>query len=253
MKKGIAVRIALAAGTTLALAHPAGATHSGIHPLFFAERVYFQCEGESKLQNPTLPAPWTTMTPSATIQNGEIGCIASDPAAEAPPSDAAMESDAVFDGTFTGNIRNLTVKTHILGHSGQSVQSGTVPIEVSLDVDGQQVVSEVPLSLPTDTTPSYVLRSVEFTVADMGCAREVRDADGDVIDVVTGGMATEDGYGSAQHNVHLELAYAGAVNANRVDHITWLWGSQEMGSGIQFNDATPAVTTIQPATPATCP
>lgn len=230
---------------------PARATHGGVHPTFFAERVYFQCEGDNKLQNLTLPAPWSTMAPRLTIQKGEVGCVASDPAVPSSPSDP-VETDAVFEGTFTGNLRNLTVMSFISGHSGQTAQSGTVPLEVSLTIDGQQLLSHSAMSLTTDPRATAVFRLVEFTVVAVGCAREVRDANGNVVDVVTGGLATEDGFGSAQHSVHLELAYAGAVNTNRVDHLMWMWGSQEMASEIEFNDNTLASSTVQPATPATC-
>ncbi len=71
---------------------------------------------------------------------------------------------------------------------------------------------------------------MEFSITGLGFANDVLDEEGNVIDVKTGGYATEDGPGETARTLRLTLSpwYGNNVSA-------WLWDATEVESGITFN------------------
>lgn len=242
----------LAVVAVLALAAPAAATHGGSHPTFRSERVYFHCGGDPnlKVQNATLPAPWDTSAPGGSVTDGE-GCGAIDPAFLVNVS-GNSRNDASFTGTFTGNVRDLTVELWVLGHTTLSATNDQVTAEVTLDVDGVRLMDRAVKAVPLVESESGASRLAELTITDLGCAEEILDAEGQVVDVVTDGLATEDGEGTTEHEITLGVGTGGNVGGVRVEIAGWVWDTTEVPSGITFNDDTPATTTLQPADPASC-
>lgn len=253
--RSMARAVGMAAGLTALLvpAVPAGATHGGIHPTFRSERVYFHCEGAAKIQNATLPAPWDTTAPAGPVTGGG-GCGSVDPAflQNVPGGPLPPAADAGFNGTFTGNIKNMTVELWILGHGANTAQNNTLAAEVSLFVDGQELMLRARQTVPLTASSSGASRVARFTITGLGCAKEVLDTQGNVVDVKTGGLATEDGNGAEAHDVTLWVATGGPVAVLRAEVLAWVWDTTDVPSGITFNDPTPQATTVQPAAPATC-
>ncbi len=250
---GRALPVSLLVAGMLVGGVPAVATHGGIHPTFRSERAYFHCEGDVKVQNATLPAPWSTTPPSGPVTAGG-GCGSVDPAflQNVPGGPVPPAVDAGFSGTFAGNLKNMTVELWILGHGANTVQADSLAAEVSLFVDGAELMLRARKTVPLVASSSGASRVARFTITDLGCTRDVVDAQGNVIDVKTDGLAKEDGDGSQAHEITLWVATGGPVAVVRAEVLAWVWDTTDVPSGITFNDPAPQATTVQPATPASC-
>lgn len=230
---------------------PAAATHGGIHPTFRSENVYFHCTGPTKVHavNTTLAAglvPWNTTAPTQSYTQG-AGCGTLDTFFFHP--DPAQPYDASFRGTFNGNLKSMTVRLHnlVLGRArtGDATQLG-----VRLMVDGQEYVpigigngTQVDVSpVPSSTGATELL---EFSITDIGTAKEIKDAQGNVIDVVTSGAVSEDGGGVLEREITLIVTpfYTPYNNA-------FVWDASEIASGITFNPPTLAASRVKAVPPA---
>ena len=228
------VRITLIVLLAALAAGPAAATHGGIHPTFRKEPVYFHCAGPTKVSNVNnatadeAPAPWDTTPPAQSVTEG-AGCGAIDIAVVR----ATGAVDAFFQGTFTGNIRDLTVSLHhlLLGRV-RSAPGYTVKVQW-LQIDGVPLIENTALPVTPVLSSTGLSELVEFSITNIGSATEIKDAEGNVIDVKTTGLATEDGDGTTVHEVMLMID----TDPNETNSI-WVWDTTEVPSGIVFNPDT---------------
>jgi hypothetical protein len=84
----------------------------------------------------------------------------------------------------------------------------------------------------------------EISIANIGFANYVYDSSGNLIDVQTGGFASEDGDGTTEHSIVVSIDSATATQ-----NAFWAWDTTEVPSGISFNPATLAPAKIQVPTP----
>ena len=236
--------VALVSFAALAAASPAAATHGGAHPTFGKRDVWFHCAGPTKLQNVNWftngASPWSATPPAQSVQQG-AGCGAVEPGAYRNNATAPDNPyDPSFKGTFTGNLRDMTVRIHNLVLS-QARQATTFPVRVRLLIDGQELLTNAgrnavvtPVKSATGATELF-----EFSITNLGSAKEVRDAQGNLVRVDTEGLATEDGDGVTEHEVILVVD---SVDATRSSG--WVWDATEVPSGITFNPPTLAAAKI---------
>lgn len=234
---------------SLILATPAIATHGGIHPKFKSQTVYFHCTGETILYQAnwliqggasTAYAPWDTSPPPGSVTDGE-GCGALD------VGGISQEFyDAVFEGTFVGNLRDLTVRIYDFVLNADRDAGTPLKLRVYAEIDGKPIfpvgtpdtgyagrpVTVVPSRTNADLTDLF-----EFSITNIGYANEIRDPAGNLIDVETGGAALEDGNGTMEHKIKLLLGleeFAGSdPQTTGTEH--WVWDTTEVPSGITFN------------------
>lgn len=242
------VRPALAAmllGGVVSTAAPAGATHGGVHPTFRNERAYFHCAGPTKVENVNnqgnaLSSPWNTTAPAGSYTTGN-GCGWLEPGAA-----TGGVADATYSGTFTGNIKSLTIEAHNLLLSqvdGNNIRR----ITIGLTIDDEPIVSGIFVDMTPVISSTGVSEKFLISVPNIGCAKDVLDADGNVVNVLTDGFAAEEGDGTTQHQISLTLhsSYSDRGGA-------WVQDATEIPSGITFNPATLASVKAAPDDPATC-
>jgi hypothetical protein len=234
----------VAAGLVLVLAGPASATHGGIHPTFRNETVYFHCTGPTKISNlnniNAQGQAWDTNAPTQSVQQG-AGCGAIDFGAV---RNAGLV-DGYFKGKFTGNLRDLTLRVHnlLLGRARNTPQL-TVKIS-ELEIDGALVVDNLTANVTPVVSSTGASELVELSITGIGSATEVKDANGNVIDVQTSGLATEDGDGTTVHDITIYLD----TDPNQ-QQSAWVWDTTEVPSGIVFNPPTLAAAQIAATPPA---
>jgi hypothetical protein len=230
---------------------PALATHGGIHPTFRTQNVYFHCTGPTKVHaiNTTLAAglvPWNTTAPAQSYTQG-AGCGTLDsPFYHADPT---TPYDASFRGTFSGNLKNLTVRLHNL-LLGRARTGDVTQLGVRLSIDGQDYL---PLGMGHGTlvdvtpTPSSTgaTELLEFSITDIGSAKEIKDAQGTVTDIQTTGPVTEDGDGSVEREITLIVTPFYSTNNN-----AFVWDAIEIASGMTFNPATLAGSRVKATPPS---
>lgn len=237
----------------LAIARPAVATHGGVHPTFRQEDVFFHCNTPSKLQNVNWfssgPVRWDANAPTQSVQGG-AGCGAVEPGAyrnDAPSPNNPW--DPVFEGTFTGNLRSMTVRLHNLVLS-QARTAPTFTVRVRLLIDGQELLTTTGRNAIVTPVKSSTAASelFEFSIRNLGIANEVLDAEGNVVDVETGGLAIEEGDGEIERTVTLIVDSLTATQAS-----AWVWDTTEVPSGITFNPATLAAAKVTADLPTSAP
>lgn len=201
-----ALMVVAAAGAASAVPHP--------EATFKSQRVYFHCSGDSKVQN--VPAnqgqttQWNTTPPSSSVTDG-AGCGQFDTG-----NVDGLPADPVFEGTFVGNVKSLTVHLHEMAHS--DLQAFGTEVLVTLVVDGKQVLAhEGAQRVPAVSENSGVTNGVTFTVTGIG-------------------LDTEAGNGTTSHTFSLKIA--SPVRGASL----WVWDTTEVPAGITFNPSTPAPT-----------
>src|SRR5687768_5213273 len=91
---------------------PAHATHGDIHPTFKQEQVYFHCTGDLKVQNNDSPIQFSPTAPTESVEDGS-GCGVVDPGFLINTAPTGGPGDPAFSGTFTGNLKNMTVTMYM--------------------------------------------------------------------------------------------------------------------------------------------
>lgn len=242
---------------TLSLASPASATHGGIHPKFKSQAVFFHCTGQTPVYQvdwvsqagaSSSYATWDTSPPPGSVTGGN-GCGGWD------AGGASNEfGDPVFEGTFAGNLRSMTVRIYdfILANARQGA---TQELKVYAEIDGEPLFPRGPTANIYDgrnvtVTPvrknSNLTDEYEFTITNIGFANEIKDAAGNVIDVETGGAALEEGNGTMEHTIKLLVGMATGIGGSQPTGMDFfVWDTSEVPSGITFNPAAPAAATIQ--------
>lgn len=243
----------------LTLASPASATHGGIHPKFKSQGVYFHCTGDTKLYNvnwaETLGAQdvyarWDTSPPPGSVTDGQ-GCGGADAGWV-----VNEVYDPVYQGTFVGNLRDMTIRVHDFLVNNDRDAGVPVPLRIYAEIDGVSLFTHGAIDggyegkaftvTPTRTN-SGLTDSFEFTVTNIGFAKDIKDAAGNVIDVQTGGAALEDGNGATEHTIKIIVgvdAFPGGEPQTTGGDF-WTWDTTEVPSGITFNPSTPASATVK--------
>lgn len=247
---------------SLILASPAIATHGGIHPKFKSQTTYFHCNGETILYQANWLAaaggesayvPWDTSPPPGSVTDGN-GCGGLDTGGG--PNELG---DPVFKGTFSGNLRDMTVRIYDFVFPNTR-QGPTQKLKVYAEIDNiplfpvgsmaggyeGRMVTVTPQRGNAGTTDYY-----EFSITNIGFAEEVLDPSGNVVDVDTGGAALEDGNGELEHSIKLLLGLADGIGGDPPSAIDfWVWDTTEVPSGITFNPAGLAEATVAADLPA---
>jgi hypothetical protein len=237
-----------------ALSSPALAGHGGVHPTFRSENVFFHCTAPTKVQNVNFAAggvtpEWNTTAPTQSYTQG-AGCGTVDTFLFLGDSESIY--DASFKGTFSGNLRDLTVRLHNL-LLGRVRTAATTSLAVRLLVDGEPYIPSPTPTLPygsvVEVTPvpssTGATELLEFSITGLGSATEVLDSQGNVVDVKTTGMAKEDGDGSTEHEVVLTITPAFTPYTN-----AFVWDATEIASGITFNPTALAPARLAATPPA---
>jgi len=223
---------------------PASATHGGIHPTFRPEQVYFHCAGPAKVENANFQAtgalsPWNTTPPAGSYQAGN-GCGWLDPG----HTEGGI-NDANYAGTFTGNLKSITIEAHNLLLS-QVDANNIRRITIGLTIDGEPLLYNF-VDMTPEISSTGLTEKFLISIPNLGCTKDVLDANGNVVNVLTDGLATEDGDGSAVHQITLTLdsTYSDRGGA-------WVQDATEIPSGITFNPSSLAQVKLTPDDPAIC-
>lgn len=242
---------ALVVGVMLTLAPAATASHGGVHPTFRSERTYFTC-GSTKVNNVNYlqgaTPSWNTTAPAQSYTQG-AGCGHVDAAFYGTVDSTPY--DLVYDGTFTGNIQSMTFELHNLLLS-RARTAGTYDVGLRVSIDethlfGDGTTQGTRITMTPTLSSTGLTEKMTFSIQKLGCVREIKDANGTVIDVKTDGFATESGDGQEEHSIRV------TIDQWFLDRAAgWAWGASEIPGGITFNSATLASTKVQPDDPATC-
>ena len=241
------------------VAAPASATHGGIHPKFRTQGVYFHCTGDTPLYQAnwlaqagaaSSYATWDTSPPPGSVTDGN-GCGAAD---SGWVSNEVY--DAVFEGTFSGNLRDMTIRVYDFVLNNDRDDGVPVEMKIYAEVDG------VPIFPGGTPDTGYAGRSFsvtpargnsgatdqfEFSVTNIGFAKEIKDASGNVTDVETGGAALENDNGTMEHTIRILLgldAFPGE-EPQTTGGTFFVWDTTEVPSGITFNPAGLAAATVK--------
>jgi hypothetical protein len=257
------VRLLVAAILVVLVAAPASATHGGIHPQFKSQGVYFHCTGDTPVYNvnwlqeigaSSAYATWDTSPPPGSVQDGE-GCTSADVGWTTNEL-----YDPTFEGTFTGNLRDMTIKVYDLVANNDRDQGVPTNLRIYAEIDG---ISLFPhgsteggydgrsFTVTPSRTNSGLTDMFEFSVTDIGSATEITDAAGNVIDVKTKGAALENGEGEIEHTIKILLgidAFPGEEPQTTGGDL-WAWDTTEVPSGITFNPTSLAVAKVKADTP----
>ena len=219
MRRGLLV--ALTGMLVLPLGGVATATHGGPHPTFRTEKTYFHCVGTTKLQNASnleghTPS-WNTTPPAGSVQAGN-GCGYYDPTLN---NTSGVPSDAVWEGKFSGNLRDLTVELHRLlpAHGATSPNQ----LRVILEVDGVTRFNNNNVVITPTASSTNASQSAKITFTGLG-------------------YAVEDGDGTQQRTIRV------SVRSLTETQSVWVFDTTEVPAGITFNPAAPSGTVI-PADP----
>jgi hypothetical protein len=164
--------------------------------------------------------------------------------------------DAVFEGTFSGNLRDMTIRIHDFVLNNDRDASAPVNLKIYAEVDG------VPIFPGGAPDTGYAGRNVmvtpvrgnsgltdafEFSVTNIGFAKEIKDASGNVTNVETGGAALEDANGTQEHTIRILLGLSAfpAEEPQTTGSTLFVWDTTEVPSGITFNPSSLAAATVK--------
>lgn len=243
------ILVLLAVGVVAAVARPATATHGGFHPTFREERVYYHCGDGTKLKNVDYAqgglSPWNTTPPAGSVQGGN-GCGQLDPSSLRNTQPSGGSTDAAYGGTYTGNLENMTVEMHLLGHSPGNAPTDTMTVTPWLVIDGEAFLADTTMltNVPMVSENSGATRKIEFTITNLGKVTEIKDSEGNVTGLNLSGLAKESA--NMEHEIQLNVRVRGVGAENAL----WVWDTTEVPSGITFNDTTPSQTKVQATPPS---
>jgi hypothetical protein len=233
----LAVILAAALSTLVVVAaQPASA--GPLDPQFKSQRVYFHCNGPTKVGNVNLVADgsipgWNTTPPAGSVTDGE-GCTTADANGVAVVVDPQENpTDGVWRGTFTGNLDTLTVQAHCMFCVGIARATGEGTLGVRLNIDGEAITGDGSdiREVPAVEENMGVTQLYEFSVTDIDFVEPNLDTDGDGVG--------DNPFGSVEHTITLTLdGYDVGFNTFG----QWVYDTSEVESGITFNPATLSAT-----------
>jgi hypothetical protein len=206
----VILRTALAVPLTLALALPAGADADAV---FNPERSYIHCNAAKVTANEHVTYSWNTTAPTVSFTTG-AGCGSLD-------SDKLAGDGVTWTGKHTGNLDNLTVHAHVIDVG--PVRAGTFPeiyLDVSVQIDGQDIVSFVEAHLVPIPSSTGISRLLEFSVTKIGLLTEADNV---------------------EHEVTINMESSSYLDG---DQIGWVLDASEVQSGVSFSPATLAAVRI---------
>lgn len=220
-----AAAVAIAQGPALALHGPTGVDFT---PNDRTEQVYFHCEGALKLHNVVQDGsiPWNTTAPTASVTAG-AGCGSLDNGVQG--NNQVSIQDSHFQGTFGGNIDEITVLAHNI-YLGPARQSASYGVNVRLSIDGESLLGEN----GKDATVTPVRSStglselVKLTITGLNLMNEANDIEHDVLLTLSGGT----------------VAVPNGANPVRDSENIWVYDTTEVPSGLVFNPPTVEAVTI---------
>ena len=213
---GMAGLLAVATAVPAAAVH--GPTGEDFVPNIRTERVYFHCEGATKVHNTVSDASigWNTTAPTQSVTQG-AGCGTHDNPLHG--NNQVSVQDSHFEGTYTANLDTLTVELHNI-YAGKARATGPLTFNVRLTVDGVARLG----AAGTDVTVQPVRSStgasemVRFSVTDLGLLDEPNDMEHAVLMTVSGGAVAADA---------VVFPVRDTMNA-------WVYDTTEVPSGITF-------------------
>lgn len=217
-------RTPLLAGTIAALALSAlpATAQTPFTPVLVDTPTYLVCEGATKVANANAQAggaratTWDATPPTGSVQGG-AGCGNVDTFLG-----GANPGNPVYDfplaGTHTGNLDSMTVELHSISTLGRAV--GQADLAIELSIDGKVRATALPVVAPFTTSSTGASQSVTFTLTGIGLLSEA-----------------ENRTHTIEMTVKSRFADRSLVNG-------WVWDTVEVPSGIRFNPATPAATTV---------
>jgi hypothetical protein len=177
------------------------------------ERVYFHCNGDTKVANVHAVADetivgWSTTAPTASFTEG-AGCGTADTGLTGA-ADHNPLYDAPFAGTFRGHIDSLTVHAHSLLPVTANLLD-EFHVNVLLQINGRTIIDrETVVTAEAIESETGLSSLFEFTVTDIGLIDEERP--------------------TRLYSVQLTL-----MTHYLDDNNNWVFDATEVDSGITFN------------------
>jgi hypothetical protein len=177
------------------------------------ERVYFHCNGDTKVSNVHAVADeaivgWSTEAPAASFTEG-AGCGTADTTLTGATDHNALY-DAPFAGTFRGHLDSVTVHAHSLLPVGANLLD-EFNVNVLLQINGRTIIDRDTVVTADAIESETGLSSLfEFTVTDIGFIDEERP--------------------NRNNMVQLTL-----MTHYLDDYNSWVFDATEVDSGITFN------------------
>ena len=198
-----ALRMAIAVPMVLAIASPVSAADPYV-PVFNNERTYVHCNGDKATVNEQVTYNWNTTAPTTSFTaNGGCGSL---------DAHVADGDGVIFSGKHTGNLDRLTVQAHVidccLTHAGVFAE---VYADVSVTIDGNEVVPTTELHIPPIPSSTNVSRLLEFSVTKIGLVKE------------------ED---NIEHEIVVSLETSSIADG---DAVAWVLDATEVQSGVTFS------------------
>jgi hypothetical protein len=213
MHKGIGVSVALAAVMVMTFGAPASATHGGPHPTFKNQTEYFQCLAGNRVQNVprnsgAVPT-WGPTAPTAALAAGG-GCVQYENLLTNTGS-FTSPWDLAFEGTYTGNLKQLTFEIYLANGPSASIGEGTA--NATLLIDGEAVHT----ATQTTFTPEAAgdIKKIVFSYTKLDKR-----------------FGLEDGDGTTERQIGISW---GSFNEQQN---LFAWGATDAPSKIVFNPAT---------------
>ena len=220
--------VATAALLVMGLAGPATASHTPPGEPFVPEYVessnYLHCNGATKVSNAHALVEgnfvsWNTTRPTASFTTGAgCGTLETFVGSTVPDNPAY---DFPMEGTFTGNIKNMTIRLWAIDLSGsRALEEFTV--DLSLSIDGETILAHgTDAHAPTIASSTGISRLYEVTVTNIG-------------------LNTQEDH-EEEHTIQLTAATK-FIDGSGV--LVWVYDAAEIDSGLVFNDTTPSAVKI---------
>jgi hypothetical protein len=191
-------------------------------PTYRNERVWFHCSGTTKVANASVVESavpsWNTTAPTQSVQSG-AGCGFADSVLIG--TNAENIYDAVFSGTYRGNLRSMTVELHSI-YAGAGRALATYGIAARVIIDGKDKTGNVTVTPVRSATGASEM--VRFTITGLEPT-----------------FGTEPGNGTRNHTITL------SINNRFIDSNpfgAWVFDTTEVPAGITFNPETPEAATL---------
>lgn len=182
---------------------------------FRNERTYFECVDDLKLQN--IPAAmgnfptWGTTAPAGSALDG-AGCGHYENTAPSP-------LNAVFEGTFSGNLRAMNFELYAIDVDSARVTS-VIPFGFTVSVDGEEVFVSDHYDIDVEYVNEMITSKMVFSLTGLP-------------------FATETGTGTTERTIRLEL------DTHNDMQTLWVWETSEVPAGITFNPTTLEATVFE--------